>query len=246
VGASRPPAKFTISFVAGLLLLPVAAVLAVAMTPQGSPSAAATPTAQPATTTESRQVVFGAVGEATADDLARACGPAGVHLVELEATGTITPLQQAALDALRPICEGQGLPLAGKPEVEPIVRTVTVEAVASAAGTTPPPTTTTATQAPAPTNPPTTAPASTTSVSTTTTTAATSAEQAYLEVHERAVEEIAYAVSVGGSEGKIDEARQKLAEAERDAANGKWNEATTHAWEAIGQARESIGGGDGG
>ena len=189
---------------------------------------------------ETRQVVFGAVAEATAADLTRACGPAGEQLVAKEAAGTISPVQQAALDALRPICEAQGMPLAGKPAVPPIVHTVTVQAASepapaqtAAAPTTTAATNTTVITVPAPTTATTVAP---------TTTSSASAEEAYVSVHAKAVAEIDHAVSLGGDPGKIAEARAKLAEAEREAAAGKWSEATTHAWEAIGQARESIDG----
>ncbi|NNK92613.1 MAG: hypothetical protein HKO87_09290 [Acidimicrobiia bacterium] len=46
-----------------------------------------------------------------AEDLVRACGVEGRYLVDLEATGTIDSVQQAALDALRPICDEASLPL---------------------------------------------------------------------------------------------------------------------------------------
>jgi hypothetical protein len=44
--------------------------------------------------------------------------------VDGEANGSITELQQSALDALREICAQQGMPLPGKPVPEPIVQTV--------------------------------------------------------------------------------------------------------------------------
>jgi hypothetical protein len=48
-------------------------------------------------------------------------------LVAAEADGTITVVQQAALDALRPICEQQGMALPGKAEPDPIFETVVVQ-----------------------------------------------------------------------------------------------------------------------
>jgi hypothetical protein len=44
-------------------------------------------------------------------DIEQACGPAGIALVDAETNGTITEIQQAALTALRDICDSQGLPL---------------------------------------------------------------------------------------------------------------------------------------
>ena len=59
-------------------------------------------------------------------DLALACGAEGDELVALEASGGNTPLEQAALDALRPICAEAGLPLAdaARPETVVIIETV--------------------------------------------------------------------------------------------------------------------------
>jgi len=48
-------------------------------------------------------------------DLAAACGAEGASLVTAEAAGTLTDVQQAALDALRPICAAAGFPLAASP-----------------------------------------------------------------------------------------------------------------------------------
>jgi hypothetical protein len=58
---------------------------------------------------------------ATARDLRRACGSDGQALVDAEAAGTIGAVEQAALDALRPICDAEGRPLAGPPSPEPVV-----------------------------------------------------------------------------------------------------------------------------
>jgi hypothetical protein len=58
---------------------------------------------------------------ATARDLRRACGTDGQALVDAEAAGTIGAVEQAALDALRPICDAEGRPLAGPPSPEPVV-----------------------------------------------------------------------------------------------------------------------------
>lgn len=63
-------------------------------------------------------------------DLADACGPAGLALVAQESEGTISPLQQGALDALRDVCADEGLPLPAKSLEPEIVEVVVVEQVA--------------------------------------------------------------------------------------------------------------------
>ncbi|NNC74459.1 MAG: hypothetical protein HKN93_02995 [Acidimicrobiia bacterium] len=82
------------------------------------------------TTTTSTSVV---ASEIAAEDLVRACGAEGRYLVDLEAAGAINQVQQAALDALRPLCDDASLPLPGRLTVgaEP-----TIVATAPAVGTT--------------------------------------------------------------------------------------------------------------
>jgi hypothetical protein len=65
-------------------------------------------------------------------DLTAACGPAGMELVALEQVGAISAVQQAALDALRGICEQEGIPLPGRPAPEPITETVVIAGNSSA------------------------------------------------------------------------------------------------------------------
>ena len=67
-----------------------------------------------------------------AADIKTACGTEGMQLVALEESQSITDVQQAALDALREVCEQQGIPLPSKAVADPIVRTVVVP-VATAA-----------------------------------------------------------------------------------------------------------------
>lgn len=50
-----------------------------------------------------------------AQDLLLACGPVATEMIELEKAGSLTSLQAAALDALRPICSQQGIPLPEAP-----------------------------------------------------------------------------------------------------------------------------------
>ena len=71
---------------------------------------------------------------ATQADLERACGEDGLTLVAAEAEGTITELEQAALDALRPICEDAGLALPGPAAPDPVVVVETVTAPATGSG----------------------------------------------------------------------------------------------------------------
>jgi len=80
--------------------------------------------------------------EATAEvgaadlDLQTACLVDGQGLVAAEADGTITDVEQAALEALRDICGAAGLALADAlmPEAEEVVIVQTVTVSASAAG----------------------------------------------------------------------------------------------------------------
>ncbi len=67
------------------------------------------------------------------DDLARACGVDGNALVAAEAAGTLTPVQQAALDALRPICESEGTPLAAPSQATAPVQATVVQRQAAPA-----------------------------------------------------------------------------------------------------------------
>jgi hypothetical protein len=254
--------KLTVSIIAGMMLIPVSAVAAVMLTDHEATVAVAGDT----TTTVATQpppsiaeIVYADVG-ATAEDLAYACGEGGLWLVDAENGGVITPVQQAALDALRGICEGQGTPLPGKAALPPIVqtRTVTVNVPAPP----PPPATPAegltaeasgsddASQVPTET---TMAPSPPSggdhdddhaSDDTPSATSAMGTLDRYASVHAQAVSEIGHAVSEGGSLEKIGEARAKLAEAEQKAAAGEYEAATTQAYEAIGKAREAVGEGD--
>lgn len=120
--------KLTISIIAGMMLIPVSAVAAVMLTdhepaPAVAEDTTTTVATQPPPTVA--ELVYANVG-ATAEDLEYACGEGGLWLVDAESSGTITPVQQAALDALRGICEGQGTPLPGKAAPPPLVQTRTV------------------------------------------------------------------------------------------------------------------------
>ncbi|MGD2061262.1 MAG: hypothetical protein PVF87_10385 [Acidimicrobiia bacterium] len=127
-------AKFTkgslsFSMIVGTLLVPLSAVAALWLTDPTPEAEAAVPstTTQPSTTTSTVAATVVTVG---GPDLRAACGPDGMELVGLEDQGTISDVQQAALDALRELCEQQGMPLPAKPASEPIVQTVVVPAPA--------------------------------------------------------------------------------------------------------------------
>jgi hypothetical protein len=260
--------KLTVSIIAGMMLIPVSAVAAVMMTDHEPTPAVAEDT----TTTVATQpppsvaeIVYANVG-ATAEDLEYACGEGGQWLVDAETSETITPVQQAALDALRGICEGQGTPLPGKAAPPPLVQTRTVTVAVPAPA--PPAPAASAEDELAAEQQPSDAQASDDAsegheqAPTETTTAPPSSEdddhssddssassstpamgtlERYQAVYAQAVTEIDHAVSEGGSLEKIGEARAKLAEAEAKAANGEYEGATTQAYEAIGKAREAIG-----
>ncbi|CAN5821316.1 hypothetical protein BH23ACT4_BH23ACT4_12130 [soil metagenome] len=59
-----------------------------------------------------------------AQDLLVACGPVAMEMIELEKAEGLTTLQSAALDALRPICAQEGMPLSeasGSPTVQAVL-----------------------------------------------------------------------------------------------------------------------------
>jgi len=143
--------RFTASLIAGLLLIPASAVGAFTIVsnataePTVAPAAPPTtapsvPTEAPATTVTTTtvpttEVVVAEPPQASDADLAAACGPEGLALVEAEAAELLDDVQQAALDALRQICDGAGLALPGPPAPPPEVVTVTVgDAVTSVVG----------------------------------------------------------------------------------------------------------------
>ncbi len=66
-------------------------------------------------------------------DLQRACAQDGPELAAKEAAGTITPLEQAALDALRPICADTDSPLPAAPSTDQPAEVVTIIETVSAA-----------------------------------------------------------------------------------------------------------------
>jgi hypothetical protein len=116
------------SVILGTVLVPLSAFAASVLISNGSgvEAVATSTTAPPVSDT-----VF-AAQTATPSDLEAACGEAGLILVEAESDGSATEVQQAALDALREICDQQGTPLPGKPAPDPITQTVVVSRTSSA------------------------------------------------------------------------------------------------------------------
>lgn len=124
-------ARFTVSLVVGLLLIPLSAVAAYAIvsgtgSDDGEVAASTSTTAAGVSTTMAQEATVTVEPvSASAADLAQACGPDGLWLVQQEAAGSLTEVQQASLDALRRICDEAGAPLPGPPAPPPVVRTVT-------------------------------------------------------------------------------------------------------------------------
>jgi len=122
----------SVSIIVGTLLVPLTALAAIWLT---DPDQAAEETSDPTTTPLITTVTSPPITAATIDiaaDLQTACGPEGMQLVSLEESASITKVQQAALDALREVCQQQGIPLPSKPVADPIVKTVVVPATIAA------------------------------------------------------------------------------------------------------------------
>ena len=129
--------KFSGSMLAGLILLPVSAVVAVALTGiLTSPPAPDLPEAGGVTAAASPTVaaLAPAVG-LTEDDIWQACVPDAAVLLGKESEGSISAIEDAALDALRSVCAQEGFAVDGPATPAPITETVVVQSqpVAAAA-----------------------------------------------------------------------------------------------------------------
>lgn len=122
----------SLSIIVGTLLVPVTALAAIWLTDsgQGPEETSVAATAAPVTTVATEPTTTSTIDVAA--DLETACGSEGMQLVSLEEAEAITDVQQAALDALREVCEQQGIPLPARVVPEPIVQTVVVPAVNAA------------------------------------------------------------------------------------------------------------------
>ena len=131
-GSKGSGSRLTASIIAGLVLVPVSAIAAVALVgAMGEAPAAETFDATATSSATTTTMVVEAVEASTDDDLdedatRQACTIDAELLIERELDGSITDLEAAALDALRQICEDADMPIAGPPVPAPIVRTVTV------------------------------------------------------------------------------------------------------------------------
>jgi hypothetical protein len=109
--------RFSTSLIVGVLLVPLSAVAAFGVVGRSGGEAGQIPavTDNLAPTTLQATLDVPATPTVTAApvdrELARACGRDGRKLVALEGSGEISDVQQAALDALRPICNEAGKPL---------------------------------------------------------------------------------------------------------------------------------------
>lgn len=130
----KPRAKQSvpISVFVGIMVVPLAAAASIFLiSPQIEESAAlaAAPAAAEAAVASVPDLV---------QDILVACGPVATEMIELEKAGGLTTLQAAALDALRPICSQEGLPLPEASESQTVqavlVRSNPVVSSATAAG----------------------------------------------------------------------------------------------------------------
>jgi hypothetical protein len=108
--APRQKKSLALSLALGALLVPLAAFAASALVRDASnqepPISTTAGSADPATITAAPTGLA---------DIGIACGEEGMQLLTAEADGSITDVQQAALDALRDICEAEGRALPASP-----------------------------------------------------------------------------------------------------------------------------------
>jgi hypothetical protein len=111
----RSKKSVSLSVMLGTLLVPLSAYAASSLVETSG-------VADSVTAPETSPVVEPAVTTAPPPgaDLETACGEAGLAMVAAETAGTISQLQQAALDALRGICAEQGMPLPAPAAPQPV------------------------------------------------------------------------------------------------------------------------------
>lgn len=238
--------KFGASFIAGVVLIPAAAIASVFLignAPPEEPVAAVVDSTIPAVVVQAEVPTQPLLSDL---DIWTACVPDAAALIEKETAGTITPVEDAALDALREICAEEGMPLDGPPAPPPISRTVYVNGPAPVASAAPvvavastdePPTDTTSTTAE------TTTSTVVAAADTTTTTVAgqpPAGSTQFLAARADALAAIDAAVAANGEGDKIEEARRQLAEADSKAAQGDYWGAVEKAQEAGKNAKEAI------
>ncbi len=139
------PKTMVLGLIVGTLSIPAlvfAATSVVGPGDDGVAEATTTTTSTTVATVESTPTTSSTTTTIDSDAaLSEACGEDGLDLVAAETDGSITELEQAALDALRPLCDEAGLSLPAPAAPESVVIVQTVEAAApvataaSAAGT---------------------------------------------------------------------------------------------------------------
>jgi hypothetical protein len=108
VGVTRKPgAGVSLSIVIGSLLVPFSALASVVLIEAAQSDAATGATFGTTVATQPAPIA----SPFHESDLRAACGVDGMALVDLETSGGASDVQQAALDALRPICGSAGMPL---------------------------------------------------------------------------------------------------------------------------------------
>lgn len=122
---TRPPGRsktsVPVSVMVGILLVPLSAAASMFLVaPRVEESKAQAATAETSIVEEQATTLE--------TDLTSACGPDGLQLVELERSGQISLVQQAALDALRPICDSNGMALPAPAAPDRTAETVIITA----------------------------------------------------------------------------------------------------------------------
>jgi len=119
------------SVIAGLLLVPATAIAAVAIVgatarPPSAEALEETTSTTQQDTEETTTTLVDVEGLSDEDALEEACTGSAQELLERELDESIDEIEIAALDALRQICEEHGMPIAGPPVPESIVRVISV------------------------------------------------------------------------------------------------------------------------
>jgi hypothetical protein len=138
---ANPRRALTRSLVIGAITVPAIAVVAVALSAQpGPPTTDPDPTPAAAAPAGVRTAAphQSVATTATGRDYRLACGREGRALVRRQQAGKAGQVEEAALAALRPICEARGKPLPGADEPASEVVTVTVAAPPAATAEAPP------------------------------------------------------------------------------------------------------------
>jgi hypothetical protein len=138
---ANPRRALTRSLVIGAITVPAIAVVAVALSAQPEPPTTdpdPTPAAAAPAVVRTAAPPQSVAATATGRDYRLACGREGRALVKRQQAGKASQVEEAALAALRPICEARGKPLPGGSEPAPEVVIETAAAPPAAAVEAPP------------------------------------------------------------------------------------------------------------